>query len=168
MKLHRRNLIISSGASGLLLAGTNALAAENSGETPGPQELESESERLARHRKIADGILANIIGERPIRKDLIEATAPDIAEDGSSVPVSFHINCSMIGKDYPSTVYIIGMVNPTPEIARYHFTKECGEASVVLRCRMHASSDLMFVAQMADGTVGAVGRYVSVTAGGCT
>jgi len=33
---------------------------------------------------------------------------------------------------------------------------------------MHASSDLMFVAQMADGTVGAVGRYVSVTAGGCT
>ena len=88
MKLHRRNFIISSGASGLLLTGTNSLAKENSGETPAPQELESESERLARHRKIADGILANIIGERPIRKDLIEATAPDIAEDGSSVPVS--------------------------------------------------------------------------------
>ncbi len=168
MRLHRRKFIINSGASGLLLTGTGALAAENNDETPVPQELESESERLARHRKVADGILAKIIGERPIRKDLIDATAPDIAEDGSSVPVSFRINCSMVGEDYPSTVYIIGMVNPTPEIARYHFTKECGEASVVLRCRMHASSDLMFVAQMADGTVGAVGRYVSVTAGGCT
>ena len=168
MKLHRRNFIFNSGASGLLLAGTNNLAAAANSETSSPQELESESERLARHRKIADGILADIIGDRPIRKDLIEATAPDIAEDGSSVPVSFHVNCSMVGKDYPTTVYIIGMVNPTPEIARYHFTKGCGEASVVLRCRMHASSDLIFVAQMADGTVGTVGRYVSVTAGGCT
>ena len=66
LKLHRRNFIVTSGASGLLLAGTSTLAAENSGELPAPQELESESERLARHRKIADGILANIIGERPI------------------------------------------------------------------------------------------------------
>ena len=167
MKLNRRRFIFNSGASGLFLAGTSTLTAEENSVASAP-ELESEGERLARHRKIADAILADIIGDKPIRKDLIEATAPDIAEDGSSVPVSFHINCSMVGEDYPTTAYVIGMVNPTPEIARYHFTKGCGEASVVLRCRMHASSDLMFVAQMADGTVGAVGRYVSVTAGGCT
>ena len=168
MNIDRRHFVRNSSASALMLASGTSLSAQESGKTEIPQENESETERLARHRIIANGILDDIIGDRPIRKDLIEATAPDIAEDGSSVPVSFRVNCSMSEDDYPTIVHVIGMVNPTPEIAQYHFTKDCGEASVVFRCRMHASSDLMFVAQMADGTVGAVGRYVSVTAGGCT
>ena len=168
MKIDRRHFVRNSSASALMLASGTRLSAQEPGKTGPHRENESESERLIRHRAIADGILEEIIGDRPIRKDLIVATAPDIAEDGSAVPVSFRVNCSMSEDDYPTTVHVIGMVNPTPEIAQFHFTKECGDASVVFRCRMHASSDLMFVAQMADGTVGAVGRYVSVTAGGCT
>ena len=165
MIFNRRYFLAGVGVPAILLFRPTPLYAQ---EDEAAQVAETESQRLARHRMIADRILAEIIGDRPIRKDLIEATAPDIAEDGSSVPISFHVNCSMTAEDYPSTVNIIGMVNPTPEIARYHFTKDCGEASIVTRCRMHASSDLVFVAQMADGTVGTVGRYVSVTAGGCT
>ena len=111
--------------------------------------------------------MREVLQGRPVRKGLIDATVPDIAEDGSSVPASFTVNCSMTNNDYPKTVHVIGMVNPTPEIARYHFTPACGEASVVLRCRMHASSELTFVANMADGTVGMTQRFVSVTTGGC-
>ena len=92
---------------------------------------------------------------------------PDIAEDGGAVPVSFKINCSMEDEDYPKTVHVIGMVNPTPEIARYHFTPMCGEAEVVFRCRMHASSNISFISVMADGTVGEIRKFVTVTAGGC-
>ena len=168
MKINRRSFVANSSIAALLFARKSTVSAQESGKTEAVQNSESEAERLARHKVVADRILAEIIGNRPIRKDLVEATAPDIAEDGSAVPVSFHINCSMTADDYPTTVHVIGMVNPTPEIARFHFTKDSGGASVVFRCRMHASSDLLFIAQMADGTVGTVGRYVTVTAGGCT
>ena len=128
----------------------------------------SQDAELAINRQKAEEILANIVGGRSLREGLIEAIAPDIAEDGSTVPVSFRVDCSMTNNDYPKTVHVIGMVNPTPEIARYHFTDACGEAAVVFRCRMHASSKLSFVADMADGTVGMTQRFVTVTAGGCT
>ena len=127
----------------------------------------SQDDELAINRQKAEEILANLVEGRSLREGLIEAIAPDIAEDGSTVPVSFRVNCSMTNKDYPKTVHVIGMVNPTPEIARYHFTNDCGEAAVVFRCRMHASSKLSFVANMADGTVGITQRFVTVTAGGC-
>ena len=127
----------------------------------------SQDAELAVNRQKAEEILANVVRGRSLREGLIEAIAPDIAEDGSTVPVSFRVDCSMTNTDYPKTVHVIGMVNPTPEIARYHFTNACGEAAVVFRCRMHASSKLSFVADMANGTVGMTQRFVTVTAGGC-
>jgi sulfur-oxidizing protein SoxY len=119
------------------------------------------------NRRKAEQIVAKVLEGRSLRDGLIEATVPDIAEDGSAVPVSFLVNCSMKNDDYPKTVHVIGMVNPTPEVARYHFTPACGEAAVVFRCRMHASSYLSFIANMADGTVGMTQQFVSVTASGC-
>ncbi len=168
--IDRRKLLASAGAAGLtftvapaaLSQGTEPATLER---PPGTDLLDAE---LAENRAKAERILADVLKDRPPREGLIEATAPDLAEDGSVVPVSFKVNCSMTGDDYPRTVHVIGMVNPFPEIARYHFTPACGEAEAAFRCRMRASSNLVFVADMADGTVGITTRFVTITVGACS
>ena len=168
--IDRRRLLANAGAAGLALAvAPMALGQDSEPASPEtPPGAESLDPELAANREKAERILADVVKGRPLRERLIEATVPDIAEDGSMVPVSFRVNCSMTGDDYPRTVHVIGMVNPFPEFARYHFTPACGEAEVTFRCRMRASSNLVFVADMADGTVGITKRFVSVTVGACS
>ena len=166
--IRRRKILLSAGASALALEWGPALA--QTSESASPDDLlaaTTQDAALVVNRRKAEQIVANVLRGRTLREGLIEATVPDIAEDGSAVPVSFLVNCSMKNDDYPKTVHVIGMVNPTPEVARYHFTPACGEAAVVFRCRMHASSYLSFIANMADGTVGMTQQFVSVTASGC-
>lgn len=116
----------------------------------------------------AQRIVDNIIRSRPLREGLIEATTPDIAENGNVVPVTFKVNCAMTEDDYPVIVHIIALDNPFPEIAKYRFTPACGEAEVSFRCRMRSTSHLVFVAEMADGTVGMQKNWVNVTLGACS
>jgi len=166
----RRKIMMGAGAAIVSMKWAPAQSQTSESTVPNdPLALSTASldAELAINRQKAEEILANVIQGRSLREGLIEATTPDIAEDGGAVPISFRVNCSMTNDDYPKTVHVIGMVNPTPEIARYHFTNACGEAAVVFRCRMHASSKLSFVANMADGTVGLAQRFVTVTAGGC-
>jgi len=166
--IQRRKMLLSAGASALALEWGPVLAQTSESVPPNdPLSTTPQDAALIVNRRKAEQIVANVLRGRSLREGLIEATVPDIAEDGSMVPVSFLVNCSMKNDDYPKTVHVIGMVNPTPEVARYHFTPACGEAAVVFRCRMHASSYLSFIANMADGTVGMTQRFVSVTASGC-
>ena len=162
--LTRRRVLLGAGV--VALAGTAARAQER--ELLAPPEVQSHEKELVENRAKAESILAGIIAGRPLRDGLISGTTPDIAEDGSAVPVTFKVACSMSGDDYPHSVHVIGMVNPFPEIARFHFTPACGEAEVSFRCRMRATSDLVLVADMADGTVGLSKHFVDVTMGACS
>ena len=116
----------------------------------------------------AKRILRNIIKGREVRKGLISLKAPDIAENGNTVPISFQVECSMEGQDYPNVVHILVLDNPFPEIAKFYFSPESGEASVDIRIRMRTSSDIIVVAEMQDGTVGETKSFVDVTIGACS
>jgi len=116
----------------------------------------------------AKRIVRNIIKGRKVREDLIYLKAPDIAENGNTVPISFAVDCSMEGKDYPKVVHILVLDNPFPEIAKFYFTPESGEASVDIRIRMRTSSDIIAIAEMQDGTVGKTMSFVDVTIGACS
>lgn len=116
----------------------------------------------------AQRIVDNIIKSRPLREGLIEATTPDIAENGNVVPVTFKVNCAMTEDDYPVIVHVIALDNPFPEIAKYRFTPANGVAEISFRCRMRATSHLVFVAEMVDGTVGMQRNWVNVTLGACS
>lgn len=116
----------------------------------------------------AKRIVRNIIKGRKVREDLIYLKAPDIAENGNTVPISFAVDCSMEGKDYPKVVHILVLDNPFPEIAKFYFTPESGEANVDIRIRMRTSSDIIVIAEMQDGTVGKTMSFVDVTIGACS
>ena len=116
----------------------------------------------------AKRIVKNIIKGREIRYDLINLKAPDIAENGNTVPISFTVDCSMEDNDFPKTVHILVLDNPFPEIAKFYFTPSSGEANVSIRIRMRTSSNIVAIAEMADGTVGEAMSYVDVTIGACS
>ena len=116
----------------------------------------------------AKRIVKNIIKNRSIRPGLIKLVAPDIAENGNVVPINFSVDCSMKELDYPQVVHILVLDNPFPEIARFFFSKQSGSADLSIRIRMRKSSDIIAIAEMADGTVGEDRFYVDVTIGACS
>ncbi len=168
----RRRALAGAAAAGLALAASRAFAADGHSFTGNPFrdrfQTFRQTFRVEPDRAEAERIVVNILRGREARPGLIEAIAPDIAENGNVVPVTFRVNCSMTGRDYPETVHIVGLENPFPEIAKYHFTPACGAAEVSCRVRMRATSNLVFIAEMADGTVGKTERLVSVTLGACS
>jgi len=116
----------------------------------------------------AKRIVRNIIKGRELRNNLIFLNAPDIAENGNTVPINFSVNCSMVNDDYPEVVHILVLDNPFPEIAKFYFTPQSGEADLSIRIRMRTSSNIIAIAEMADGTIGQTRSYVDVTIGACS
>ena len=113
-------------------------------------------------------IINNIFKGRKRRDNLITLVAPDIAENGNVVPINFSVNCSMNGEDYPEVVHILVLDNPFPEIAKFFFSNESGSADLAIRIRMRQSSEVIAIAEMADGTVGEDRFFVDVTIGACS
>ena len=124
--------------------------------------------RIEPNREEAERIIKNIIRKRKISEGLIDLSIPDTVEDGNVVPIKFSINSAMTEKDYPLKVHILGMENPFPEIAVYEFFPYTGKAEVSFRCRLRKSSSLILVAEMVDGRVSLMEKYVDVMLGACS
>ena len=124
--------------------------------------------RVEPDRAEAERIVRHILRGRNLRTNLIRFDAPDIAENGSAVPIKIFIDCLMTETDFPTIVHVLALENPFPEIAKYRFTPECGKAQVTSRIRMRATAPIVVIAEMIDGTVGMTEKTVSVTLGACS
>ena len=124
--------------------------------------------RVEPDREEAERIVRHIIRGRELRSDLVHLEAPDIAENGSAVPIRIRVNCAMTDTDYPAIVHVLALENPFPEIAKYRFTPACGRAQVTSRIRMRATAPIVVIAEMSDDSVGMTEKTVSVTLGACS
>jgi sulfur-oxidizing protein SoxY len=115
----------------------------------------------------AERMIGRAIRGRTPTPGLVLVDVAGIAENGDAVPVSFDVACSMSGDDYPATVHVFVKHNPFPEVARYHYGPWNGSALTEMRLRMRESSDLVIVAEMADGRVGVAREHVDVLLGAC-
>ena len=90
----------------------------------------------------------------------IDLTAPEIAENGNTVPISV---------DAPGAVAItiLAAGNPLPGVATFNFGDGAGSQSATTRIRLAGTQDVIAVAKMADGSFAAVSQTVKVTIGGC-
>ena len=90
----------------------------------------------------------------------IDLTAPEIAENGNTVPISV---------DAPGAVAvtILAAGNPLPGVATFNFGEGAGSQSATTRIRLAGTQDVIAVAKMADGSFAAVSKTVKVTIGGC-
>ena len=105
-------------------------------------------------------LIAGVTGGTAASTDGIELTAPEIAENGNTVPVSVSA---------PGAVAITMLAggNPTPGVAKFTFGPGSAEQSASTRIRLAGTQDVIAIAEMADGSFAAVHKTVKVTIGGC-
>lgn len=90
----------------------------------------------------------------------IELTAPEIAENGNTVPIS-------VSAPGAVSVLILASGNPLPRVIEFSFGPLAGAQSASTRCRLAGTQDVVALAKMADGSVKRTSATVKVTIGGC-
>lgn len=113
-----------------------------------------------------DKIMAFTGGKEP-QSGKITLVAPEIAENGNTVPVSVEVESAMSGDDLVDSVIILAEGNPNPDVAVFHFTALSGSATATTRMRLAKTQNVIAVAKMADGSVYMDKKEVKVTIGGC-
>lgn len=111
--------------------------------------------------------MAALLGDRQPQEGRVKIDAPEIAENGNTVPVTVEVDSPMTEQDYVKTVHIFADGNPRPEVASFHFTPASGEAVASTRIRLAKTQNLYAVAEMSDGSLYMAKREVKVTIGGC-
>ena len=108
----------------------------------------------------ADDAIAAFTGGAEAGEGGVSLTAPEIAENGNTVPVSV---------DAPGAVAIalFATGNPTPGVATFNFGPLAGSQSASTRIRLAGTQDVVAVAKMADGSFVKTSATVKVTIGGC-
>jgi sulfur-oxidizing protein SoxY len=105
-------------------------------------------------------------GKEPVAGKLT-LTAPEIAENGNTVPISVSVDSAMSGDDMVEAVMIIAEDNPNPGVATFRFTEMSGAAAATTRMRLARTQNVIALARMKDGSVYSDTRQVKVTIGGC-
>lgn len=87
-------------------------------------------------------------------------TAPEIAENGNTVPIAV---------DAPGATEIIVLAsgNPTPSVATFKFGPAAGSQAASTRIRLSKTQDVIAIAKMPDGSFVQASSTVKVTIGGC-
>jgi len=93
---------------------------------------------------------------------------PEIAENGSSVPLSISVDSPMTADDHVEAVMVLAPENPNLEVATFHFTPSSGFATVKTRMRLARTQAVVAVARTSAGKRHRVDRHVRVTIGGCS
>lgn len=90
----------------------------------------------------------------------IDLTAPEIAENGNTVPVE-------VSAEGAQAILLLASGNPTPGVAQFNFGELAGSQYASTRIRLAGTQDVVAVAKMADGSFTKVSSTVKVTIGGC-
>ncbi|HHH89020.1 MAG TPA: thiosulfate oxidation carrier protein SoxY [Aliiroseovarius sp.] len=135
--------------------------------------------KLTRRDALAMGLGATVVAMLPMRlsaaaDDAIMAytggaeagegditlTAPEIAENGNTVP---------IGVAAPGAVEImvLALANPSPDVALFKFGPAAGAQAAKTRIRLAGTQDVVAIAKMPDGSFIKTSQSVKVTIGGC-
>ena len=137
MELTRRNAIVL-GAGAFIAAGLPKLAVAS----------------------VNDEAIAAFTGGAEVGAGDIELTAPEIAENGNTVP---------IGVDAPGakSITIFADGNPVPAVATFKFGPLSASRSASTRIRLAKTQNVVALAEMEDGSFKIAKANVKVTIGGC-
>jgi sulfur-oxidizing protein SoxY len=108
----------------------------------------------------ADDKIAEFSGGAEMSDGGITLTAPEIAENGNTVPIS-------VEAPGATAILVLAMGNPTPGVATFNFGPMAGSQSASTRIRLAGTQDVVAVAKLADGSFAKASSTVKVTIGGC-
>lgn len=108
------------------------------------------------------------IGDKePASSSKIELDVPEIAENGSTVPMGVKVDSPMTEDDHVKAVHVMATKNPEPEIITFKFSRLSGRAQAQTRMRLAETQDVVAVAELSDGSTIMTKKQVKVTIGGC-
>ncbi|GAC1423521.1 MAG: thiosulfate oxidation carrier protein SoxY [Candidatus Velthaea sp.] len=93
--------------------------------------------------------------------------APEIAENGNTVPITLDVESPMTDANHVKTIMMVADGNPLPGLARFDLSPANGRAHVEFRIRLAQTQNITAVALMSDGTMWTATKNVKVTIGGC-
>ena len=136
MKLTRRNtLMLGLGAAAVAVLPVRATAA-------------------------AEEAIAAFTGGADVGSDGITLIAPEIAENGNTVPIE-------VDAPGAEAIIVLAAGNPTPGVATFNFGALAAAQSGSTRIRLAGTQDVVAIARMPDGSFVQASQEVKVTIGGC-
>ncbi len=138
MKLTRRNMLVLSsvGMAATAIGSTRAFAS------------------------LTDDEIAKITGGADLGEGAIDLTAPEIAENGNTVPIEVSAPGAVM-------VAVFADGNPVPNVATFKFGPLNPSRSASTRIRLAQTQNVVAIAQMEDGSFQRASANVKVTIGGC-
>ncbi|MEM9523176.1 MAG: thiosulfate oxidation carrier protein SoxY [Pseudomonadota bacterium] len=110
--------------------------------------------------KRMDEALSSFTGGAAVADGGVELSAPEIAENGNTVPIS-------VSAPGAVAIAVFAEGNPEAEVATFKFGELAASQAASTRIRLAKTQNVVAVAQMADGSFARTARVVKVTIGGC-
>lgn len=107
-----------------------------------------------------DDLIAAFTGGADMTDSGVELTAPEIAENGNTVPIE-------VAAPGASAIMVLATGNPTPPVATFQFGELAASQSAATRIRLAGTQDVVAIAKLADGSFARTSATVKVTIGGC-
>ncbi len=109
---------------------------------------------------ITDDAILAVTGGAPTSEGAVVLSAPEIAENGNTVPVTVEAPGAV-----EITLFADG--NPEPSVATFKFGPMSASRSASTRIRLARTQNVVAVAKMEDGSFQMAKANVKVTIGGC-
>ncbi|KGM49368.1 thiosulfate oxidation carrier protein SoxY [Pseudooceanicola atlanticus] len=107
-----------------------------------------------------EDLIAEFTGGADMAETGITLTAPEIAENGNTVPIE-------VDAAGASAIMVLAAGNPTPPVATFNFGPLAAEQRAATRVRLAGTQDVIAIAKMEDGSFARASKTVKVTIGGC-
>ena len=109
---------------------------------------------------LTDDAIAALTGGAELGEGAINLVAPEIAENGNTVPIE-------VSAEGAKSITLYADGNPTPNVATFNFGPLSPSRGASTRIRLAKTQDVVAVAQMEDGSWQIARATVKVTIGGC-
>ena len=107
-----------------------------------------------------DAAINAFTGGADAAADGITLIAPEIAENGNTVPIE-------VEAPGAEAIMLLAAGNPNPDVATINFGPAAGRQSVSTRIRLAGEQEVIAIARMPDGSFKQARSNVRVTIGGC-
>ncbi len=114
---------------------------------------------FAARADVAESIAA-FTGGAPMADAGITLTAPEIAENGNTVPVE-------VSAPGATAIMVLATGNPNPAVGTFNFGPLAGSQMASTRIRLASTQTVQAIAKLADGSYAQASAEVKVTIGGC-
>jgi sulfur-oxidizing protein SoxY len=123
-------------------------------------------EALATREEMAAAI-AQVVGSRPVKEGRVRLEAPELAENGNSVPITVTVDSPMTAGDHVRTIHVFSEANPIATVVRFHLGPRAGRAKVSTSIRLAETQRITALAEMSDGSFWSGHANVLVTLAAC-